>query len=175
MFLVLFTAIFAFFSSTMLMTMHVVSVKQKQELSITGDRIGTTYAGDGVNTSFRGGITSVKMHRVDKENVTKVLIRTCEHLYVKAKQNNCLNPRDPATVWGFAGIVNNQGDLDQAWLGATTNTFTCASIDDFGRGLIQEAIPSASVIGRGYRYDFTGMNGVGRTDPCGYTEIVDIQ
>ncbi len=153
------------------------------EQKIIGDRTGVTYANERDHSSFRGATTSIKKHQVDKEIVTKVLLRTCSHLYAKVKANNCGGLRNPTTVWSFAGVVGGSNPLLPAWNGTTTNIFSCGAIDAYGRGLIQKAIPRAFIANGNYRYDFTGMSatdGVGvltgsRTEPCGYREIVDIQ
>jgi len=177
MFIVLFTSIFAFFYSTMIATMNIAIVQHKKELSIVGDKINEAYAKDEIHTPFRGSITATQPYYVKKEAITKVLLRTCTHLYTKVKQNNCGDERDPNIVWSFVGTVGEKGPLDDAWSGTTAKTFSCATIDQFGRELIQEAIPSTFVVNKGYRYDFTGMENweeEGRTDPCGYTEIIDI-
>lgn len=165
------------------MTLHTTYQKSRLEQKIVGDMIGTTYANSRDHSSFRGGITSIKKHQVDKEIVTKVLLRTCSYLYARVKENDCGGLRNPATVWSFAGIVGTSNLLLPAWDGTTTNVFSCGSIDAYGRGLIQKAIPRAFIANGNYRYDFRGMSatdGVGvltgsRTEPCGYTEIVDIQ
>ncbi len=187
MYLVAFFAIFTLVSSTIILELHAISNKDRVKETIVGAKIGTGYANDGTNTPFMGSEVALKSHHVDKEVVTKVLLRTCSHLYAKALANNCPSPRNPATVWGFAGNVGGVGNLLIAWTGTTASTFTCGNMDAYGRGLIQKAIPKAFVDptvigGRGYRYDFTGMVEVEtitgkserRTDPCGYTEIVDL-
>lgn len=174
MYLVAFFAIFTLVSSTIVLELHAISKKDSVNEKLVGVKVGTGYTNDEISSPFIGGADAIKNHRIDKEMVTKVLLRTCSHLYVKALANGCANPREPITVWSFAGTVNNSGSLATAWTGGISPAFSCANIGGYGRKLIQEAIPSSFIISGGYRYDFTGMAGSGRTDPCGYTEIVDL-
>lgn len=177
MYLVMVVAVFGMFlSSVVLDIFEFNTAKDKTKQSIIGTRNNLTgsYGNDLFHSPYVVEENLTKAPKVDKEIVTKVLLRTCAHLYAKAKANNCANPREPQTVWGFVGTVNTTGNLIGAWNGAATSTFSCANIDNYGRDLVQKAIPRAFIQQENYRYDFTGMNSTGRTDPCGYSEIVDI-
>lgn len=178
--------IFALLSSTIGLQTLSKHNKDKARKNMVGHVIGTGYSNETISTPLLGGVSSAyKSANVDKEMVTKVLLRTCAHLYAKAVLNRCPDAREPSTVWSFAGVVNSTGSLGGvnglAWsTGSTANTFSCGNISGYGRKLIREAIPNTLLDtasgGKGFMYDFTGMSGAnsGRTDPCGYSEIVEL-
>ena len=183
MYLVSFFAIFALLSSTISLQILSEHNKDKVKQNMVGHALGTGYSNETINTPLLGMPSVYKGAHVDKEMVTKVLLRTCAHLYAKSILNGCPNAREPSTVWSFAGVVNNTGNLGGinglAWkTGSISNTFSCGNISGYGRKLIREAIPKTLLDpasgGKGFMYDFTGMSGAssGRTDPCGYNEIV---
>jgi len=171
-FVTLITLLFSIGTFTLLSEHSDFKAEQKK-IGSFNSALGT-YTNDNMRASLKGATYMVKEAAADKELVTKALLRTCSHLYVKALLYNCPNPRLPSTVWGFAGTVNNTGDLLPAWQGTTTSVFSCANIDAFGRGLIQRSIPVNFIQSKKYQYDFTEMGTKERTDPCGFTEIVDI-
>lgn len=166
-------AISLFFSIIML-SFGVEHKREVVELSISGYKTSSnTLSNDGVHTTSWASTPDALEAHVEKEMVTKVLLRTCDHLYMKALLNNCATPRDPSLAWGFIGSIGTSGSLLGAWTGSTTNVFTCSSMDAYGRGLIQNVIPVSFILNRGYRYDFTGIQaGIGRAYPCGYSEII---
>ena len=108
----------------------------------------------------------------DRDTVQGTLLRACRTIHTLSLLNNCTNPYDEATVWAFIGPPNTIGLLSVAWNGTTTNTFTCANSAQYGRGLIQKAIPKIFIEDGDFLYDFSDMGIIGSNDPCGYSEIV---
>lgn len=107
----------------------------------------------------------------DTESVETALVRTCRSVSTLAKINGCSLWNQASYVWGFAGIYQGSGSLDGAFTGTTSGVFNCATADRFGRGLLQNSLPSSFIVGQGFLYDFTGMDNR-NVDPCGYLDIV---
>jgi len=108
---------------------------------------------------------------VKEEIVYEVLQRTCNTIYQRGIALNCDDAESVYTVWGFAGVVGDKGDLEDAWSGSTTDTFTCGDEDAYGRGLIQKALPLSHIKDNNWSYDFSDISDP-KAYPCGYDEIV---
>lgn len=171
------TLFFVLLLSSLSIQIMIADREYKTKVSHLGERDTTTftYNKEQSHSSFRGAAYNQQWTKVDKELVTKVLLRTCAIIYIQSKRNGCPNPRNPANVWGFAGNINTTGSLLTAWTGTTVSTFSCANKEAYGRGLIQKAIPLTFIQNGNYRYDFLNMAGTERNEPCGYDEIIDIQ
>lgn len=114
-----------------------------------------------------------KEGREELEMIESALVRACTSVSTLAHDNGCLGWGAASNVWQFVGTAGNKASLDPSWTGTTSLTFTCTSFQNgtYGRYLIQNALPSAHVVGKGYQYDFTGMSDT-HVDPCGYAYIV---
>ena len=111
--------------------------------------------------------------REEREMIETALIRACRSVSTLAHVNNCIGWDQASTVWLFVGAAGATASLDPSWTQATDPLFSCASFNngEYGRFLLQNALPASAVTAKGYTYDFTAMNDV-HVDPCGYADIV---
>ncbi|MBN2066789.1 MAG: hypothetical protein JW771_08300 [Candidatus Thermoplasmatota archaeon] len=114
-----------------------------------------------------------KSAKKDLQIVENALLRACRTIHTLALENDCMNPYREGTVWQFIGAPGGNGELGAVWNNSTTSpVFSCGSIAEYGRNLVQKAIPKELIIANSFRYDFTDMGNEDSTDPCGYTQIV---
>jgi len=108
---------------------------------------------------------------IEKEVIQKILLRTCNDIYQRGVLSKCPNAKSVNNVWGFAGTIGGTGSLLGAWTGGVSSSFSCGNEDNYGRYLIQNAIPSSVISEGGWGYDLQNVDDT-HLYPCGYSEIV---
>lgn len=132
--------------------------------------------GNGVIPPEPTGLASATLTTEDKqrEDVETALIRTCRTISTLSHSNNCGDWTTSSQMWDFVKVGGlSTGSLDQVFTGASSAVFGCATAtrNSFARGLMQKALPSSDITGKGYRYNLNGLDDT-FTDPCGYIDIV---
>ncbi len=117
--------------------------------------------------------------KIKVETVEGVLLRACKTIHTLSIAYNCPSPYREGRVWAFVGSPDTKGNLygstNTAWSGTKSPTFSCAANDmaNFGRELVQDALPASELINYNIKYNFIGMVDDEKSDPCGYTGIVE--
>jgi len=125
----------------------------------------------GYGSQFYIGDITRDSDKEKREAIETAFIRTCRTISTIAHSNSCADWNKASAIWEFTGSIGGVDSLDSAMTGSTSSTFTCSTMDDYGRWLIQSGIPSSYIVGEGYLYDFTGMND-DNSDACGYIDII---
>ncbi len=105
-----------------------------QNKNIIEQHIVSNLPNKSLNTNSYYSNTSVIS--IYKDNITQAFINACENVRWLSIQNNCPNPNDFNTAWGFlpslSGNVNN--------INGSNVAFSCASVSAFGEGILYKSI-----------------------------------